>query len=177
VSKVFQVIQGASQPSQEASQESSIQSQEDETGSHGSDVVNADDGINDEVHAQIDKEIERKEGISKPENSHTHCPKASQPSQASQNQNIEDAMAQPDEEPILRDLPEMPEEPEDDLDIVSEKELESLQEPSKESSNPIVSIEHFFSNDAPLENHSIAESPCFPQEKDEFSDGIHLFFG
>jgi hypothetical protein len=51
----------------------------------------------------------------------------------------------------------MPEELEDDLDVVSEKELESFQEPSKESFNPIVSIEYFFNN----ESHSIGESPCF----------------
>jgi hypothetical protein len=57
----------------------------------------------------------------------------------------------------------MPEEPEeDDLDVVSEKELEHLQQSSKKSFNPIISIEDFFSNDMPLGNHPLEQSPCFP---------------
>jgi hypothetical protein len=128
-------------------------------GSLGTLSEGKDGDINEGAHAQTSEEIDR---VIKPENTPAYPEKVSKVFQASQNQNIEDAMAQPHEEPIFRDLPEMPEEPEDDLDIVSEKELESLQEPSKESFNPIVSIEDFFSNDIPLENHSIAESPCFP---------------
>ncbi|MGA9153701.1 MAG: hypothetical protein WBZ36_24225, partial [Candidatus Nitrosopolaris sp.] len=65
----------------------------------------------------------------------------------------------PLDEPKLPNLPEMSEELEDDLDMVSEKEL-PVQEPSKES-NPIISIEDFFRDDVPLPSHSVEESPCF----------------
>lgn len=56
----------------------------------------------------------------------------------------------------------MPEIVEDEMDVVSEEELESFQKPTVESFNPIISVEDFFSDDMPLDNHSIEESPCLP---------------
>jgi hypothetical protein len=67
------------------------------------------------------------------------------------------------EDPKFHNLPEMPgESEEDDLEVVSENELVYLQQPSKKSFNPIISIEDFFSNDMPLPGHSVEESPCGP---------------
>jgi hypothetical protein len=66
------------------------------------------------------------------------------------------------QEPMLRNLPEMSEKPEEEDFVVSEKELEDLQEPSKEIIGPITSFEGFFNDDIPLEPHSFEESPCYP---------------
>lgn len=65
------------------------------------------------------------------------------------------------DKPSTQSNEEMPRE-EYDLDTVTEKELEYLQEQSKKPFNPIISIEDFFSNDMPLDNHSVEESPCYP---------------
>jgi hypothetical protein len=44
----------------------------------------------------------------------------------------------PDEKPIFRNLPEMPEEPEEDLEVVSEEDLQEL---SSKTISPIVSVD------------------------------------
>lgn len=75
---------------------------------------------------------------------------------------IQPQESQSDEECELPNLPEMPEQVEDDLDVVSEEELEPFKKPPEESFNPIISVRDFFSNDMPLNDHSLEESPCFP---------------
>jgi hypothetical protein len=67
-----------------------------------------------------------------------------------------------DEEIKLPKLPDMSKEPEDYTPVVTEEELQYLQESSK-SKKPRISVEDFFNNDILLlDGHSLEESPAAP---------------